>query len=699
MSMTEAKSYRLGVDVGGTFTDLVLVAPEGRALTRKVLSTTANYAEAIISGTTALLADAGLSPSVVGDVMHGTTVATNAILERRGARTGLITTAGFRDLLEIGRLRLARLYDLDFERPAPLVSRRLRLEVGERMSHVGEVVTALDRESVEQAVDRLAGDGVESIAVCLLHAYANPAHEQAVGAIVRARAPGLALTLSSDILPEMREFERTSTAVTNAYVMPVMARYLESLERELGRVGLPGPLLVMQSNGGVMTAEHGRRRPVHVIESGPAAGVIATAALARRIGEGNVISIDMGGTTAKASVIEGFEIKRTGEFEIGGSMSQGSRLYKGSGYLLRVPAIDIAEVGAGGGSIVSVDGAGALHVGPRSAGAVPGPVCYGLGGTEATLTDANVCLGYLHPARLPSGLTLHADQARRVVSEQVGAPLGLGLSEAAHGVYLLGCAGMARAVRAVTIERGRDPQELTLIAFGGNGPLFAAEMARSLEIARVLVPPAPGVWSALGLLEAEMEHHLVRTFLRPLAGLEPRDLVEALASLESEAESLLRAQGYGADRVEIERSADLKYQGQSFELAVPLGPAAMGIDGISRLAEAFDKEHERTYGHKAEGNPIQIVNLRLTARVRRATDLRRETRFTPGERPRGGEREAYFGPGHGMIRTPVIGREDLDARPRSGPLLIDEYDATTLVLPDCLTDLDAPGNIVIDTGG
>ena len=446
--MTEAKSYRLGVDVGGTFTDLVLVAPGGRALTRKVLSTTANYAEAIISGTTALLADAGLSPSVVGDVIHGTTVATNAILERRGARTGLITTAGFRDLLEIGRLRLARLYDLDFERPAPLVSRRLRLEVGERMSHVGEVVTALDRVSVEQAVDRLAGDGVESIAVCLLHAYANPAHEQAVGAIVRARAPGLALTLSSDILPEMREFERTSTAVTNAYVMPVMARYLESLERELGRVGLPGPLLVMQSNGGVMTAEHGRRRPVHVIESGPAAGVIATAALARRIGEGNVISIDMGGTTAKASVIEGFEIKRTGEFEIGGSMSQGSRLNKGGGFLLRVPAIDIAEVGAGGGSIVHVDGARALHVGPRSAGAVPGPVCYDQGGTEVTLTDANVTLGYLHPERLPSGLRLDAGKARRAVAAQIAAPLGIDVADAAHGVYLLGCAGMARAVRA-----------------------------------------------------------------------------------------------------------------------------------------------------------------------------------------------------------------------------------------------------------
>src|SRR5499426_3983228 len=585
-------TFRLGVDVGGTFTDLVLVGPDGRALTRKVLSSTANYAEAILSGTQALLVDARLGPEAIGEVIHGTTVATNAILERRGARTGLITTAGFRDLLEIGRLRLARLYDLDFERPIPLVPRRVRLEVTERMNHRGAVVTALDRRSVESAVDRLVGEGVESIAVCLLHAYANPSHEQAVGAIVSDRAPGVALTLSSDILAEMREFERTSTTVTNAYVMPVMARYLASLERELTRIGLRGPLLVMQSNGGVMTAEHGRRRPVHVIESGPAAGVI--------------------GTAAKASVIEAYEIKRTGEFEIGGSMSQGSRLYKGSGYLLRVPAIDIAEVGAGGGSIVSVDGAGALHVGPRSAGAVPGPVCYGLGGTEATLTDANVCLGYLHPERLPSGLTLHAERARRAVSEQVASRLGLDLHEAAYGVYLLGCAGMARAVRAVTIERGRDPQEFTLIAFGGNGPLFAAEMARSLEIATVLVPPAPGVWSAFGLLEAEVEHHLVRTFLRPLAGLDPLDLASTLASLERDAEALLDAQGYGGN-VEIERSADLKYQGQSYELAVPLGPGAGGAEMIAQLAEAFGKEHERTYGHKAEGDPIQIVNLRLTA--------------------------------------------------------------------------------------
>jgi N-methylhydantoinase A len=327
---------------------------------------------------------------------------------------------------------------------------------------------------------------------------------------------------------------------------------------------------------------------------------------------------------------------------------------------------------------------------------VPGPVCYGLGGTETTLTDANVCLGYLHAERLPSGLGLHAEKARRALAEQIAAPLGLPLLEAAHGVYLLGCAGMARAVRAVTIERGRDPQEFTLVAFGGNGPLFAAEMARSLEISTVLVPPAPGVWSALGLLEAEVEHHLVRTFLRPLAGLAPEELAEAVTSLEREAESLLSAQGY-REAVEIERAADLKYQGQSFELAVPLGPASSGDETLRQLAEAFGKEHERTYGHKAEGDPIHIVNLRLTARVRR-----------PGERPDlqlaasaarpGGERLAYFGAGHGLVPTPVIGRAELDAHARPGPLLIDEYDATTLVPPECAARLDRHGNIVITTG-
>src|SRR6185312_981013 len=465
-----------------------------------------------------------------------------------------------------------------------------------------------------------------------------------------------------------------------AYVMPVMSRYLGSLETELRRLGVGAPILVMQSNGGVMTAASGRRRPVHVIESGPAAGVIATAELARRIGSPNAISIDMGGTTAKASVIEGGELKRTGEFEIGGALSQGSRLNRGSGFLLRVPAIDIAEIGAGGGSIVRVDDAGQLHVGPRSAGAIPGPACYGQGGKEATLTDANVVLGYLHPERLPSGLALDAALARGAISEQVARPLDLGLEAAAHGVYLVGCARMARAVRAVTIERGRDPRDFTLVAFGGNGPLFAAEMARSLEIGTILVPPAPGVFSALGLLEAEVEHHLVRTVLRPLFGTKPSEIGAVVAEMEREAEALLRAEGSQA-RVEIERSVDLKYQGQSFELTVPL-PPSFSDEAFRTLAADFGREHARTYGHQAEGDPIQIVNLRLTARVLRPAD-RAAIRLQEDRAGRGGDRRAYFGPAHGETATPVITRAPLGATPRPAPLLLAEYDATTLVPPGC----------------
>jgi N-methylhydantoinase A len=690
-------THRLGVDVGGTFTDLVLVAPDGVALTRKVLSSTGNYAEAIVHGVRDLFAAAALGPAAIGEVIHGTTVATNAILERRGARTGLLTTEGFRDLLEIGRLRLARLYDLDFERPAPLVPRAWRRDVVERLNHRGEVLTPLDPGSVAAAVDRLLADGVESIAVCLLHAYANGAHEREVADIIRRRAPGVALTLSSEILPEMREFERTSTAVTNAYVMPVMSRYLRRLEDDLTALAVTAPVLVMQSNGGVMTAEGGRQRPVHVIESGPAAGVIATAHLARRIAEPNAISIDMGGTTAKASVIEGYEIKRTGEFEIGGNISQGSRLNRGTGFVLRVPAIDIAEVGAGGGSIVRVDDAGQLHVGPRSAGAIPGPACYDQGGKEATLTDANVVLGYLHSERLPSGLRLNAQRAVQVITEQVAAPLDLPLADAAYGVYLLGCARMARAVRAVTIERGRDPREFTLVAFGGNGPLFAAEMARSLEIGTVLVPPAPGVFSALGLLDADVEHHLVRTFLRPLTAETAGEIEGALALLEAEATRLLAGEGY-ARPAQMQRFVDLKYLGQSFELTVPLPAHWTGAGSVANLSTAFAREHERTYGHAAEGDTIQLVNLRLTARVVPAAS-RPPVRFTGAPTPTGGARAAYFGRAHGTIDTPVLARADLSQTPRPGPLLIDEYDASTLVPPGATARLDEHGNIRLVTGG
>src|SRR6516164_4694212 len=610
--MTRDTACRLGVDVGGTFTDLVLVTQDGRVVTRKVLSTSSNYAEAIFAGIRDVLEEAGIAGDSVKELIHGTTIATNAIIERRGARTGLVTTEGFRDLLEIGRLRLMRLYDMDQERPPPLVRRRWRFEVAERLDHRGEVIHPLDRASLERAIAGIVAENLEAVAVCLIHAYANPAHERAVAASIRERLPKVYLTLSSDVLPEIREFERTSTTVANAYVMPLLDRYLSTLETGLETFDIRAPLLTMQSNGGVMTAARARARPVQLIESGPAAGVIGTAAMARRLGVANVISLDMGGTTTKASVIEEYEIRRSSEFEVGGPISRGSRLNKGGGYLLRTPAIDIAEVGAGGGSILAVDVAGALHVGPHSAGAVPGPVCYGNDGTAATLTDANVTLGYLAQDRLPSGLRLDAAKARGAISAQISSALGLPLEEAAYGAYLVGCAGIARAVRAVTIERGRDPRDFTLIAFGGNGPLFAAEMARTLEIGTVLVPPAPGVFSAVGLLEAELEHHLVRTLNAPLAELTEDDVESAFEALAEEARSLMR------EPVVIDRAVDAKYAGQSFELTIQLpGPRAP----VAAIAEAFAREHERTYGHRADADPVQIVNVGLSRAYRASAFL------------------------------------------------------------------------------
>ena len=660
-------------------------------MARKVLSTTANYAEAVVRGIRELLSAAGAAGGDIAEIVHGTTVATNAILERRGARTGLITTEGFRDLLEIGRLRLSRLYDMDHRRPTPLVRRRWRLEVGERLDHRGGVVCPLDRESLERAVDTIVAEDLDSVAVCLIHAYANPAHERAVGAALRARAPRLHITLSSDVLPEIREFERTSTAVANAYVMPVMERYLSRLAAETETLGIAAPFSVMQSNGGIMTATRARQRPVQLIESGPAAGVIAAAALSRRAGLANVISLDMGGTTAKASVIENHAITRSNELEIGGPISQGSRLNKGGGYLLRTPAIDIAEVGAGGGSHVTVASSGALRVGPLSAGAAPGPVCYGQGGTTATLTDANVVLGYLPQSRLTSGLSLKAELARHAVAEQIARPLGLSTEEAAHGTYLVGCAGIARAVRAVTVERGRDPREFSLVAFGGNGPLFAAEMARSLEIATVVVPPAPGVFSAVGLLESEIEHHLVRTFNRMLTETEETELRAGFAGLQEEAAAMLREEGH-AEEAEFVCALDMKYLGQSYELTIAIPDAGTPAFG-SVIVDRFGTEHERTYGHRSASDPIQIVNLRITARV--PSNERPPVAFDMDISARPRTRPAYFGPRSGFVPTPVIGRGDLVSVPRPGPLLIEEYDATTLVPFACMARIDDFGNIVI----
>jgi len=694
-------NYRVGVDIGGTFTDIVFLSADGRLHLKKVSSSSDNYARAIADGLSAVFAETGLRGGDVGEVSHGTTVASNAILEGRGAKTGLITTKGFRDVLEIRRLRMPRLYDIAWEKPPPLVERYLRLEVAERTSARGEIHIALDPEDVEQALDRLAGEGIEALAVSLINSYANPAHETRIKEIVERRLPGLPVCISSEVLPEIREFERTSTTVINAYILPIVRHYLERLTAELKESGISSPLMIMQSNGGIMTAEAAALMPMHIVESGPAAGVVGSQALARRLTEPKVITFDMGGTTAKASIIEDYEINRATEFSVGGGILAGSRLLTGSGYLLRAPVVDLAEVGAGGGSIVWIDAGGALQVGPRSAGSSPGPVCYDTGGTEPTITDANVILGYLNPEYLVGGaVKLNAARARELFAERIARPLGLSLEDAAEGAHRIAASNMIRAIKSVSSERGRDPREYVLFAFGGNGPLFAASLARQLEMRRILVPPAPGLFSAFGLLYADVEHHYVRTYRRETHGAELSALNEVMTQMEVVARAQLAAEGFAAEATRLKRAADLCYLGQSFELTVPMEPGAIDGATIAKLEEAFAREHERVYGHRAGADePVVLMSLRLVAqgipdKPRMPERLILERAKAPGTAaPR--RRPVYFGAPHGWLEAPVLGRGDLAAKV-AGPAIIEEYDATCVIPPSASGRLDAHDNIVIE---
>src|SRR5688572_4146672 len=570
-SSSSTRPYRVGIDIGGTFSDLVIMDEDGRVSTLKVTSAPDEVIAALVDGLRDLQQQAGLSAADALAVVHGTTAATNAILEYRGARTGLITTRGFRDILEIRRLRVGQLYDLSWDKPKPLVPRRLRREVPERLDVDGKVVEPLDLAEAERVVDALLAEDLEAVAVVLVHAYANGDHERQIGDLIAKRAPGLFLSLSHEALPEIGEYERTSTTVVNAYVGPILDRYLGALESGLAEGGVRAPLLMMQSNGGVIRASTARRRPVQVVESGPAGGVVAAVRLARQCGAPNLITVDMGGTTAKASIVEDGQPFQVAEYEVGAGISIGSRMFKGGGHTLRVPALDIAEVGAGGGSLVRVDTGGGLRVGPESAGAVPGPVCYGLGNQQPTLTDANLVLGYLNQTHLLGGtLPIDGAAAHRALRERAADLLGIDLLEAAYGAHQIAVSNMVRVARAVSTERGRDPRRCVLVAFGGNGPVHAAEVARQLGIGEVIVPPWPGLFSAFGLLAAETRHEVSQARRMSLAGLSPADLAAELGSLETSALGTLRDEGHAEGKIEIDRFLDLRYRGQSSELRVPV---------------------------------------------------------------------------------------------------------------------------------
>lgn len=687
-------AMKIAADIGGTFTDVAILFADGRLATRKLPSTPPDYGRGVIEGLLGLAADLGLDPGAMGTVLHGCTVATNAILEHKGARTALLTTRGFRDVLELRRIRVPRLYDPLYVKPPPLAPRELRFEVGERLAADGSVVVPLDEADVLAAAEAIRLAGVEAVAVCFLHSYLNPDHERRAGALLRAALPGVFVTLSVDVLPEMREYERTSTTVINAYVGPPVARYIEGFRDGLRRAGLPGELLVMQSSGGFLDAGGVMEFPARIVECGPAAGVIGAAHAAALNGHADVISFDMGGTTAKASLIEGGQITRTDEYEVGGGISLSSRLIKGGGYALKLPVIDISEVGAGGGSIVRLDRAGAIRVGPDSAGALPGPACYGLGGSLPTVTDASVVLGYINPVALADGtVPIDAALAREAVARHIAAPAGLSPEAAAWAVFQVAAANMVRAVKAVSTFRGRRPSDFVLMAFGGNGGVFAAELMSQLQMRRALVPPAAGVFSAIGLCVGDVEFSQSQGFLAPLGGLDPARLAARLEALERAVAARL---GAAAGPMRLRRSAAMRFVGQAFELPVPVPPGPMDTAALRGLAAAFEAEHARTYGHSLDGFEVEIVALSVAATRGGDGVAGGGGRVSPAGRARPATtRPAYFGADLGFCPTPVIGRAALGGARRRGPLIVEEYEGTTVVPPDATAALDATGNIVI----
>ena len=684
---------RLGVDIGGTFTDIVLARPDGSVLVSKVPSTPDDPGRAVVHGVDALLRRAGVAPGDVVEVVHGTTVASNTILQKTGARTGLLTTRGFRDVLEIGRIRTPELFDLTWEKPVPLVKRRWRLEVDERMGADGRAVRPLDEGSVRAAATRLVDEGVTSVAICFVNSYVNSAHEAAAAELLRRHYPALEVTASHRVLPEIKEYERTSTTVVNAYLLPVMRRYLANLAEGLRGIGVRAPLLVVASNGGVVSAPAAAERPVFCVGSGPAAGVAGAARLGHATGTPDLIAFDMGGTTAKASLVEGGRVSLTTEYEFREGISTSSRFIKAGGYMLKVPAIDIAEVGAGAGSIAWIDAGGLLRVGPESAGAAPGPACYGLGGERATVTDANVVLGFLNPVALAGGeLPLDARRSHAAVARDVAGPLGLSVLDAAHGIRAVANASMARAIRAVSIERGRDPRDYTLVAFGGSGPVHAVDVARALEIRRVLVPVSPGVFTAVGMLASDLEHHFVRAHAGPLADLDRDAATASLGAMAAEARATLAAEGYTGGDARLAFAADLRYEGQGSELTVPLTGDVLDDAALNALRDGFRREYTATYGYASE-EPLELVNFRLVATGLRATRLDFRGLSVEARSSTAARRPVVFERGAAAIDTPVHPRASVVKV--DGPAIIEAYDSTVVLPPGTTATEDGAGNLLI----
>jgi N-methylhydantoinase A len=683
--------WRVGVDSGGTFTDICLFdETDGRVEIWKVASTPDDPSRGIAGGVEEALRRAGAGGTRPGATVayfgHGTTVATNALIEQRGAKTGLVTTAGFRDLLEIRRQKRPDLYDFFADKPPTLVPRDLRIEVAERLRHTGEIETPLDQAGVRDAARTLRAAGVGAVAVAFLYSFVRPEHEDAAKRILQEELPDAFICLSHEIAPEFREFERLSTAVVNAYLGPVMKRYIDRLGGRLADLGMTPAPHMTQSNGGVIGFATAAAMPVRTVLSGPSTGVVGAQAVGKAAGFADLITFDMGGTSTDVALLKDGEARLASEATV-------------HGYPLKAPMLDIHTVGAGGGSIAYVDAGGLLKVGPRSAGADPGPVCYGRGNAEPTVTDANIVLETLNPTHLLGGrMAVRQDLARAAI-DTLARKVGLSAMQTAQGIVSVVTANMARAIRVISVQRGHDPRDYTLVAFGGAGPLHAARLARELDIARVLVPRSPGILCAMGLLLTDLRADFAATRLLPLAPHVLGDIEAAFATLDARAAAWFAQEHIGADARRTVRTVDMRYAGQNYELAVPLPAGPITARTLDQLAQGFAEAHQRMYGFVAEDELVQLVTFRVeaTGRVAKAT---LEQAAMSGADASGAIRErraVWIAEENGNVPCPVYARDQLKPGNRfAGPAIVEQMDATTLVLPGMTARVDSYLNLILE---
>ena len=682
-------STRLAIDIGGTFTDLVALDERtGELVLGKALTTPGNFADGVLE----TIQKSGLRPAEIAQFVHGTTVVINALTERQGAQVALLTTRGFRDVLEIQRANRTDMYNLFYRKPEPFVPRRFRFGIDERLNHRGDVLRPLQEADVASAVRACQEAGVEAIAVCYLHAYARPDHERRTREIIESLAPEIAVTLSHEITQEWREYERTNTAVMNAYVTPATTRYLATLDSRLSEQGLKGTKYAMQSNGGTTTFRRAQRVPIHLVESGPVGGVIGASVIAAAIGEDNLISFDMGGTTAKVSLIERGRVKTNTEYHL-------EKTTTWAGYPLKIPVVDIVEVGAGGGSIAWIDRGGALHVGPRSAGAAPGPACYGLGGTEPTVTDANLLAGRLSAKYFLGGqMPLYVDRAEAAM-EKIACPFGLSTRDAALGILRLANANMQAALERVSIERGHDPRDFTLVAMGGAGGLHGATLARELRIPKVLVPRAPGQFSAWGMLMTRLRHDFIRTRVTACAEAAHAEIEAVFAEMEDEARAQFVEEKFPLERTTLERFLDLRYKGQEHTVRTPIPGGSLGDGRLDEVIARFAELHDQAYSFRQD-DPVEIVNFHVVGwgEVDKpefaplSADGRSLSAAAKGTRP------VVF-EGVGEVESTVFERGLLPAGESIlGPAVVEEPACTTIVCPGQELIVDRFGNLVITEG-